>query len=108
MRKKIAIMGDKGSVLGFRAVGFDVFETASSEQSEKILEKLTKGDYGIVFITEQVFSTISGYVDSFKNFQIPAIIPIPGKDGSLGIGISNLSKNVERAIGADILFNDKK
>ena len=25
MRKKIAVVGDKGSVLGFKSVGFEVF-----------------------------------------------------------------------------------
>lgn len=108
MRKKIAIMGDKGSVLGFKAVGFEVFETENPVESTKILDQLAKGDYGIVFVTEQVYSTISDYIDTFKDMQTPAIIPIPGKDGSMGIGMSNLSKNVERAVGADILFNDKK
>lgn len=28
MRKKIAVVGDKGSVLGFKAVGFEVFMTS--------------------------------------------------------------------------------
>ena len=31
-------------------------------------------------------------------------IPIPGVDGSFGIGIANVKKSVERAVGADILF----
>ena len=38
--------------------------------------------------------------------RIPAIIPIPGIEGSLGLGISNVKKSVERAVGADILFKD--
>ena len=29
-----------------------------------------------------------------------------GNDGNLGIGIKNVKKNVERAVGADILFNE--
>ena len=33
----------------------------------------------------------------------PAIILIPGKSGSLGIGMANVKKSVERAVGADIL-----
>lgn len=45
-------------------------------------------------------------IDAYKEQPIPAIIPIPGKDGSLGIGIRNVKKNVERAVGADILFNE--
>ena len=35
--------------------------------------------------------------------QKPAIILIPGREGSLGIGKDNLQKAIERAVGADIL-----
>ena len=45
-------------------------------------------------------------VDRYKTAQIPAIIPIPGREGSLGLGIASVKKSVERAVGADILFKD--
>ena len=31
------------------------------------------------------------------------VILIPGKEGSLGLGMANIKKSVERAVGADIL-----
>ena len=43
------------------------------------------------------------YIDKYKDMAIPAIILIPGRDGSLGIGMKNVSRSVERAVGADIL-----
>lgn len=106
MRKKIAVIGDKGSVLGFKAVGFDTFEVNGVDQTKEALAKVTGGDYGVVFITEQAYSLVMAFVDSFKELAVPAIIPIPGKDGSLGLGMSNVKKSVERAVGADILFKD--
>ena len=39
----------------------------------------------------------------FKDSLTPAIILIPGKEGSLGIGMRNIKQAVERAVGADIL-----
>ena len=39
----------------------------------------------------------------YKDELTPAIILIPGKDGSLGIGMANVKSAVERAVGADIL-----
>ena len=33
----------------------------------------------------------------------PAIILIPGREGSLGIGRDNIQRAIERAVGADIL-----
>ena len=42
----------------------------------------------------------SEYIDR----KLPAIIPVPSKDGTLGIGVQGVKKSVERAVGADILF----
>jgi len=38
----------------------------------------------------------------YKDMAIPAIILIPGREGSLGIGMKNVHSSVERAVGADI------
>ena len=35
--------------------------------------------------------------------QAPAIILIPGKKGSLGLGMQQVKTTVERAVGADII-----
>ena len=45
--------------------------------------------------------------DSYKSLITPAIIPIPGVDGSLGIGIAGVKKNVRKSSWSDILFGDK-
>ena len=45
-------------------------------------------------------------IEKFKDVKVPAIIPIPGMDGSYGIGIQGVKKSVERAVGADILFGN--
>jgi V/A-type H+-transporting ATPase subunit F len=43
-------------------------------------------------------------ISEYKDHRLPAIIPIPSKDGNLGIGMTAVRKSVERAVGADILF----
>ncbi|MDD6159415.1 MAG: V-type ATP synthase subunit F, partial [bacterium] len=42
-------------------------------------------------------------LDKYKDRLTPAVILIPGKEGSLGVGMANVKKAVERAVGADIL-----
>jgi V/A-type H+-transporting ATPase subunit F len=42
----------------------------------------------------------------YNEQRLPAIIPIPGMKGSMGIGLRNIKKAVEKAVGADILFNE--
>ena len=61
----------------------------------------------MIFITEQALSPIIDVLDKYKDEKIPAIIPIPSKDGTLGLGIKNVKSSVERAVGADILFKDE-
>lgn len=106
MRSKIAVLGEKDSVLGFKAVGFDVFEFTTSQRAQALVDRLAKENYGIIFITEETLSKIPRIMDAYKTAMTPAIIPIPGKGGTMGIGMANLSSSVERAVGADILFKD--
>lgn len=106
MLKKIAVIGEKESVLGFKAVGFDTFEARSNEETRALIHRLAGEEYGILFITEHVLAPIIDVLDDYKDSQLPAIIPIPGTKGSLGLGMSNVRKSVERAVGADILFKD--
>ena len=106
MRSKIAVVGEKESVLGFKAVGFEVFETAAPKESEDVIHRLDKEEYGIIFITEQALAPIIQVMDTYKDRKIPAIIPIPGRQGTMGMGMTSVKKSVERAVGADILFKD--
>ena len=55
-------------------------------------------------MTEQIYQYILDEVEEYTDQRLPAIIPIPGKEGSLGIGMTSVKKSVERAVGADILF----
>ena len=45
-------------------------------------------------------------MDVYKDRRVPAIIPIPGRAGTIGMGMTSVKKSVERAVGADILFKD--
>lgn len=106
MRKNIAVVGEKESVLGFKAVGFDVHYTAGPHETEQIIIRLASGGYAIIYVTEQALEPVIGIMDRYKDEKIPAIIPIPGKSGPIGIGLSGVKKSVERAVGADILFKE--
>ena len=103
MRSKIAVLGEKESVLGFKAVGFEVFEEANPQAAEALIHRLAQEEYGVIFITEQLASLIREDIDRYKDVPEIAVIPIPGVGGSMGIGISEIHSAVERAVGADIL-----
>ncbi|MCX7843050.1 MAG: V-type ATP synthase subunit F [Clostridia bacterium] len=104
---KVGIIGDKDSILGFKAVGLQVFPAGSAPEAEKLLERLAEENYAVIYITEQIAKDIAPAVENYNNRRFPAIIPIPGNQGSLGLGMQNVKKAVERAVGADILFRDE-
>lgn len=103
---KIGVIGDKQSVLGYKAVGLNVFDCSTPEEAKSILRKIAKEDYAIIYVTERLCSNIMDEINEYNTVRLPAIIPIPGMDGGLGIGISKIKKAVEKAVGADILFDN--
>ena len=100
---KIAVLGDRDSVLGFQTLGLDTCPADTVEQARTILHRLAKENYAIVYLTEQYAQHMQPELERYKDRLTPAIILIPGKEGSLGIGMANVKKAVERAVGADIL-----
>ena len=105
---KIGVIGDRDSVLGFKAVGLDVFPCSGVEEAKKILHQIAKEDYAIIYITEGLAVQAEEDMDRYRDMRLPAIIPIPNKDGALGSGMNSLKKSVERAVGADILFGGEE
>jgi V/A-type H+/Na+-transporting ATPase subunit F len=103
---KIGVIGDKDSVMGFKSLGLDVFYT-SDEEVSKTVNRLAAKRYAIVFITEDAVLKAVETIEKFKTLPFPAIIPIPNNSGSKGLGMQAIRKNVEKAIGADILFQDE-
>ena len=100
---RIAVLGDQASVLGFKALGLDVYPAETVDEARETLHRLAKEDVAIVYLTEQLAQGLQPEIERYKDALTPAIILIPGKAGSLGIGMDNVKKSVERAVGADIL-----
>ena len=100
---KIGVIGGRDSVLGFRALGLDTCIAENGEQAKAALHRMAKENYAIIYITEQLASQISAEIARYQDALTPAVILIPGKEGSLGIGMNNVKNAVERAVGADIL-----
>ena len=100
---KIAVMGDVAIVLGFKALGLDVYAVAGPEEGHETLHRLARENYAIIYMTEQLAAKLTTDIARYKDALTPAIILIPGKEGPLGIGMANIKTAVERAVGADIL-----
>ncbi|HZK27155.1 MAG TPA: V-type ATP synthase subunit F [Thermoclostridium sp.] len=104
---KIGVIGENDAVLGFKALGFSVFPVENTQQAAKVLHELAKDNYAVIYITEQTAANIISDINVYREERFPAIIPIPGIQGSMGIGMQGVKKCVEKAVGADILFSDE-
>lgn len=92
--------------MGFKALGLDVFPVATAVEAKDTLRQLTReseDEYAIIYIEENLAMSLEHEIEKFKDKPTPAIILIPGKEGSLGLGQSALKAAVERAVGSDIL-----
>lgn len=100
---KIGVIGDKDSVLAFKALGVEVFTVYNAEEARRTVDTIARNNYGIIFITEQIASLIPDTIERYDNDIIPAIILIPSNQGSLNIGLDRINQNVEKAVGSNIL-----
>ena len=102
---KIAVMGVRETVMGFKALGLDVFPVSGDEEALSLFKELTRENenYAIIYVEETFCKALSAEIDRFKDSPTPAVILIPGKAGSLGLGQSALQSAILRAVGSDIL-----
>ena len=103
---KIAVIGDRDSALGFKALGLETAFAENGEEAKAAIHRLAAEDCAVIYLTEQLAQEIPEEIDRYTNSLRPAIILIPGKTGSLGIGIENINKAVEKAVGSNILKNE--
>ena len=104
---RIAVLGDRDSIYGFAALGLDIFPISDSEAGAKILRNLAERDYAVIYVTEALASQLAPELERYREAPLPAVIPIPGVQGNTGMGIAQVKKSVEQAVGSDIIFNEK-
>lgn len=100
---KIAVIGDRESVMGFRALGLTAVVAENGEQGSRSLRKLADDNYAVIYVTEQLAAKMQAEIARYIDNPQCAVIPIPSKEGALGIGQREMHQAVERAVGADIL-----
>lgn len=105
---KIGVIGDKDSVLFFKAYGLSVYQADINmpEETRKVVDTWAREEYGVIFITEPIALAIEETIDRYNDSVFPAIILIPPNTGSTGLGRERIRRNVEKAVGINILGND--
>ena len=99
---KIGVMGDKDSIYGFSSVGLTVMPVEEPSEGVRLLKSVAD-EFAVIFITERLAEEMDSEIQKYRERTVPAIIPIPGVTGNTGIGMKNVSRSVEQAVGSDIL-----
>lgn len=100
-------VGERDAVLCFKAIGMRVIPTEQPEETSRALFKLVREGVRVIFITESAAQAAPEALERYQTQSDVAIIPIPGSQGSSGHAMARVRANVEKAIGADILFNNQ-
>ncbi|WP_317316338.1 V-type ATP synthase subunit F [Peptostreptococcus russellii] len=105
---KIGAVGDKDSILAFKSIGIDVYPVVDEREARATIDSLADKQYGLIFVTEHIAQEIEETIQRYKKKIVPAIILIPSNQGTLGIGMRDINKNVEKAVGSNIFANSDK
>ena len=91
--------------MGFKALGLSAFPVENVEEGRRVLRELSRPEesYAIIYVEENLALGLEHEIKKLKDCVVPAVILIPGRDGSLGLGQSALKAAVERAVGTNIL-----
>jgi vacuolar-type H+-ATPase subunit F/Vma7 len=103
MGKKIAIIGDDVTTIGFKLGG--ISDTFGGEDFSERLSELTGEDFGILFITEKIAERNRETIDNFEKTKkgiTPILIEIPDYLGPIERE-DPISKLIKRAIGIEIV-----
>jgi V/A-type H+/Na+-transporting ATPase subunit F len=101
---KVAVIGDKDSILGFKSLGVTTYPVTEEEEVPRLLNRIAREKYAVVCVTENVARQVMPQLEELNRKMLPAVLLIPNNQGTLGLGMGQIRKNAEKAIGADILF----
>ena len=100
---EIAMIGDRDSILGFKALGVAIFPVNTRDESVEALQEVIKQEYKVVFITEQIAPSPEEIANIIGDRTFPVVTMIPSNRGSTGLARSRLRTLVRKAAGADVL-----
>jgi V/A-type H+-transporting ATPase subunit F len=103
---KVAMVGEKTSVVGFRPLGIDTFEVPEPGDAQAVWEQLELDEYAVIFITEPVYEVLRGELESLRLLRLPVVTVIPAVTGSRKVAGEELRALVERAVGTDVMFRE--
>lgn len=101
---RVAVLGQRDAVLGFKASGAVVFCADSGEEAKTALDRVLQDDYAILLVTEDIAEALKTDLAPLYDRPKPVITVLPDARKPKGQAMELLRKRVERAVGANILL----
>lgn len=112
MAYKIAIIGPSSVISGFKALGVIPFAADNGEEALEHLRIIKKDldsnsdavqKFATVILIESTAEKIDkADMEKVSKGALPAIVTLPGIEGSHGAGVAKLKALGEKAVGSDI------
>ncbi len=101
---KIAIIGDRDTVTGFRMVGVRESSVPKepSETRKVLLDYFRDPRMGLIIITEPLAMQVEDTILELSEAPVPVILLIPDRQGSTGAYETVLRELIRRAVGIEI------
>ncbi len=108
---KMAMMGEEITAAVFEALGIETSVTGIGEddirEAKRTMRRwIRSGEYGAIFITEELSETMDDILEEATYLYLPSIILIPDVKGSRGLAESIVRENRKKAAGRDIMAEE--
>ena len=101
---KIVIIGEKEDILPYQSIGVEIEPVKTIVDTVAILRKIVQNpSVAIILITENMAEQCLDTIAELRSKTAKAITIIPTQQGSRQISTIELSKEIGRAVGMDVL-----
>lgn len=101
---KAAVIGERSLVLGFKGAGFEIVHADDARSASRALAALARRpDIGLVLITEALAAEAPEAMRQFRETSAAILTAVPTHLGSRHLGLTEMRKTIEHAVGVDIL-----
>lgn len=105
---RVAVLGERDAVLGFKASGAVVFCADSPDEARVALDQVLKEGYAILLVTEDIAEALKPELAPLYDRPEPVITVLPDAKKPKGQAMELLRRRVERAVGANILLKGEE
>lgn len=103
----IAVVGAEDLVYGFRALGFDVFSPADTEEARQILKDIGRGGYALCLLHQSLFEPLQAERAALAGRFLPVVVGFSDFRSAAGTLDAMLREMAVKATGSDSLVKRK-